>query len=140
MPRPRINVYISPEAAKLLTTVSAQRRASKASIVDAALAAFLSPQPEEPPQTALLKRLDRIDKQIDRLEEDLEIASETLALFIQYFMIVTPAVSDRDRAAAQAKGRERFDGFLRQVAKRIASGQMSTRDILMAAHTTEPEK
>ena len=46
---------------------------------------------------------------MNRLERDLGIATETLALFVRYFLTVTPPLPNTDQDAARALGRERFD-------------------------------
>lgn len=119
MRKPRINAHISHKAYKHLTEAAAPPGKSKAAIVDAALAAFLAPETDDRRDALILKRFDRIDQRLDRIEQDLVITSETLALFVRYFLTVTPQPSVRDRAGAQAKGRERFEQFLGQVIKRI---------------------
>lgn len=130
MRKPRINAYISHEVDKRLSEIAARPGVSKAAIVDAALAAFLSPDAEDRRDAVIIKRLDRIDGRLDRLERDLMITSETMALFIRYMLTVTPPVTDRDRQAMQAKGRERFAQFIDQVAKRLASGANLVADVV----------
>jgi hypothetical protein len=130
MRKPRLNAYISHKVDKRLNEIAARPGVSKAAIVDAALAAFLDPDDENRRDAAILKRLDRIDARLDRLEQDLTITSETLALFIRYMLTVTPPVSERDRSALQAKGRERFAQLLEQVARRVASGKTTASDVI----------
>ena len=130
MRKPRINAYISHEVYKRLSEIAARPGVSKAAIVDSALAAFLSPDGDERRDAVIMKRLDRIDNRLDRLERDVLITSETLALFVRYMLTVTPPVPERDRQATQAKGRERFGQFLEQVAKRVASGRRTVNDVL----------
>jgi len=131
MRKPRINAYISHAVHKRLSEVAARTGGSKAAIVDAALAAFLVPEDEDRRDATILKRVDRIDGRIERLEQDMMISSETLALFVRYFMTVTPSVSEQDRTTLQAKGRDRFEHFLEQVAKRIATGRRISEDVIV---------
>jgi hypothetical protein len=133
--KPRLNAYISCKVNKRLSEVASRPGVSKAAIVDAALAAFLDPDDEDRRDAAILKRLDRIDARLDRLEQDLTITSETLALFIRYMLTVTPPVPERDRSALQAKGRDRFAQFIEQVTKRIASGTSLAEEVIGSKST-----
>ncbi|MCY4599140.1 MAG: hypothetical protein OXF27_04395 [Acidobacteria bacterium] len=56
--------------------------------------------------------------------------SETLALFVRYFLVVTPPVSDDEQDAARALGLERFEYFVTQLAERIAGGRTLLNDVL----------
>jgi hypothetical protein len=69
------------------------------------------------------RRLDRLARQGERLERDLWIAAETVALFIRFWLRVTPPLPESAQAAAQAKGRQRFDSFLETLGRRLAKGQ-----------------
>src|SRR5215469_13782991 len=80
-------------------------------------------------EAAMARRLDRLTRQGERLERDLWIAAETLALFIRFWLTVTPPLPESAQAAAQAKGRERFDSFLETLGRRLAKGQSVLREV-----------
>lgn len=130
MAKPRINVHITREVWKQLDEMAKRPGVSKASIVDAALAAFLSPEADDRRDAAIIRRLDRTDRRLDRLERDLTVSAETLALYIRYYLTVTPPLSEQDQPAAQALGRERFDYFIEQLAKRLVSGKSLVTEVL----------
>ena len=67
--------------------------------------------------------LDQLTRQVDRLEPDLTVSVEALTLFIRFWLTVTPPLPDTAQAAAQAKGRERFDSFLQALGRRLSKGQ-----------------
>jgi hypothetical protein len=50
------------------------------------------------------RRLDRLSRQGARLERELWIAAETLALFIRFWLTVTPPLPEGAQVVAQAKG------------------------------------
>ena len=52
-----------------------------------------------------------------------------LALFVRFWLTVTPPTPDSAQAAAQAKGRERFEGFVQSLGRRLASGRSLVREI-----------
>ena len=55
--------------------------------------------------------------------------AETLALYVRFWLSITPPVPPDAHAAAQAKGRERFDGFVETLGKRLQKGQSFLREI-----------
>jgi hypothetical protein len=55
--------------------------------------------------------------QLDRVERDLSVTAETIALFVRYYLTITPPLPSGDQDAARALGRERFEMFVAQVGK-----------------------
>ena len=127
--RTRMNVYFPPELLRQLIDLADRKRLSRSSIVEAAVASFLSPDGADRTEAAFTRRLDRLSRQIQRLERDLSISTETLALFVRFWLSVTPQLSPDAQAAAQAKGRERFEGFVEALGRRLAQGRSLLRDI-----------
>ena len=70
------------------------------------------------------RRLDKLGRQIDTLDEDLAVLGETLSLFILIWLSSTPPLPENAQAAARAKGAERFEGFMQNLGKRLASGDL----------------
>jgi hypothetical protein len=70
-----------------------------------------------------------LTRQGECLERDLWVAAETLALFIRFWLTVTTPLPEGAQAAAQAKGRERFDAFLQTVGRRLAKGKSVLREL-----------
>jgi hypothetical protein len=124
-----MNVYFPPELLRQLIDLADRKRLSRSSIVEAAVTSFLSPDGADRTEAAITRRLDRLSRQIRRLERDLSIATETLALFIRFWLTVTPQLSAEAQAAAQAKGRERFEGFVEALARRLVQGRTLLHDI-----------
>lgn len=112
---------LSPEIARQLAELAIRRRASQAEIVEAALASFLSPDASERMEAALSRRIDRLVRQLEQVDLSVEIGNEALALFVRFWLTATPALPDGSGAAAQASGKERYDGFIRALARRIES-------------------
>jgi len=126
MAKPRINVHISQASWRTLDELTRRPGVSKASIVDAALQSFFAPEAAERRDDVILRRLDRLDGRLDRLERDLNVNAETLALFIRYYMTMTPPLPEQEREAAQALGKERFEYFIEQVTRRLASSETNS--------------
>ena len=74
-------------------------------VAEAAIASFLSPDASERHEVTLARRLDRITRQMERLERDVGISVETVALFIRFWLMATPSLPEQIQAAARAKGR-----------------------------------
>jgi hypothetical protein len=127
--RTRMNVYFPPELLRQLIDLADRKRLSRSSIVEAAVTSFLSPDGADRTEAAFTRRLDRLSRQIQHLERDLSIATETLALFVRFWLTVTPPLPADAQAAAQAKGRERFDGFVEALGRRLAQGHTLLHDI-----------
>lgn len=126
----RLCVYLSDPVDQRLAIAAKRPGASKSAITDAALGAFLSPERDDQRDAAIIRRLDRISRQIDRLERDQTIVSESLALFVRYYLTVTPPLPGADQDAARALGKERFEFFVTQLGRRLAGGKNMIRDVL----------
>ncbi|MFW7269931.1 CopG family transcriptional regulator [Gluconacetobacter sp. Hr-1-5] len=106
-----------------LADYAARKKVPQALIVETALASFLSPDGPERLEAALARRLDRMTRQLERMERRVTIANESLAVFVRYWLTSTPPLPDASLAAAQSKGRERYDGFIEAVGRRLARGK-----------------
>jgi hypothetical protein len=70
-----------------------------------------------------------LTRQVERLERHLTISNEALALFVRFWLTVTPPLPDTAQPAAQAKGRERYEGFVEALGRRLAKGQSLAQEI-----------
>ncbi|MCX5512877.1 CopG family transcriptional regulator [Kaistia algarum] len=125
----RMNVYFEPELLKKVEALALRRNVSKSAVIEAAVASFLSADASERLEAVFARRMDRIGRQIDGMDEDLAILGETLSLFIRFWMIVTPPLPDSAQASAKAKGTERFDGFLQTLGRKLATGDRFLKDL-----------
>jgi len=110
---------LSPEIAKQLAELAIRKRVSQAEIVETALTSFLSPDGSERMEAALGRRLDRIVRQVESLEHAVEVGNEALALFVRFWLTANPPQPDAGGAAAQAKGKDRYEGFVHTLARRL---------------------
>jgi Ribbon-helix-helix protein, copG family len=141
--RDRMNVYFPPELLKQIAELADRKKLSRSAIVEAAVASFLSPDGADRREAAFTRRLDRLSRQMQRLERDVGIAAETLALFIRFWLTVTPPLPNDAQAPAQAKGRERFEGFVEALGRRLQKGQSFLREIpddIIRPKPDEPNK
>lgn len=125
----RLSVYLEPDLLRELEAFAGQRGKSKSLVAEAAIASFLTPDAAERQEAAITRRLDQHTRAVERLERNLGIAIEMLALFIRFWLTTTPALPDEAQSAARAKGQERFAGFVAALGRRLAKGASFTREI-----------
>lgn len=138
--RTRYSVRLPDEMLKELDDFAERRRVPRAIIVETALASYLSPDGADQLETALARRLDRMSRELERLQRHSAITNETLALFIRFWLTHTPPLPDTAQAAAQAKGRERYEGFVEALGRRIARGKSLLDEITREIDSVEPGK
>lgn len=125
----RMNVYFEPELLKKVEALALRRNVSKSAVIEAAVASFLSADAAERLEAVFARRMDKIGRQIDGLDEDLAIVGEVLSLFIRFWLTVTPPLPDSAQASARAKGVERFEGFLQTLGRRLATGDRFLKEL-----------
>ena len=117
---------LSRETANQLADYAIRKRASQAEIVEAALLSFLTPDGSERMEAAFSRRMDRVLRQLENLDRSVEVGNEALALFVRFWLTANPPLPDAALAAAQAKGRERYEGFVEALARRLDAGERLT--------------
>jgi hypothetical protein len=110
---------LPPEVIDQLAEFALRKRVGQPDIVEAALRSFMSPDSSEQLEAALSRRLDRIDRHLGRLDEQTEITTEALALFVRFWLTANPPLPEAARAAAQAQANERYEGFVEALARRL---------------------
>ena len=121
--RDRLNLSLPVEMIGRINDLASRKRITRSAVVEAAVESFLSPDHADMQEAALTRRLDRLSRQVARLERDQRITTETLALFVRFWLTVTPPIPPEEQANAQAKGRERFEGFVETLGKRVQQGR-----------------
>jgi hypothetical protein len=138
--RIRTNVYFPPEVMRQLIDHADRKRISRSSIVEAAVTSFLSPDNADRMEAAITRRLDRLIRQVQRLERDTAIGTETLGLFIRVWMTATPSLPTDVNGAADAKGRERFENFVEVLGRRLSRGTSFLQEVpFESIRTPDPE-
>ena len=127
--RTRMNVYFDPDLLKQVKALSLRRKVSQSTIIEAAVASFLSGDSAEQLEAAMSRRLDRLGRRIDMLDEDLAVLGETVSLFVQIWLASSPPLPESAQAAARIKGAERFEGFMQTLGKRLATGDRFLKEL-----------
>ena len=125
----KISVYVDPDVTAMLADYAARRSQSQSMIAEAAIASFLSPDAAERREAAIGKRLDQLDRRMTRLERDVGIAVETLAVFVRFWVTTTPALPEPAAQAARAKAGERYESFVTALGRRLAKGPKLRQEV-----------
>jgi predicted transcriptional regulator len=128
---------LPPDLAGQLADYAGRKRVPQALVVETALSSYLSPDNSERMEAALGRRLDRLTRQAERLERHVTISNEALALFVRFWLTITPQSPETAQPAAQAKGRERYEGFVEALGRRLAKGQTLAQEV---SHDVIPER
>jgi len=133
MPSPkkkqRLSVYLEPSITKALADYAARRERPRSLVAEAAIASFVSPDAAERQEAAITKRLDQLDRRMTRLERDLGIAVEMLAVFVRHWLATNPPLPEPAQAAARAQAGERYDAFVATLGRRLAKGPKLRHEI-----------
>src|SRR3954467_14424998 len=139
--KPRIGVYLSEQMAARLAAAAKRPGASKSALVEAALAQFFGSD-DDSDNLAVDRRLSLMSRQLEKLDRDLRVVKETVALQARYQLAVTPPLPAAALRAACALGSERFDEFATQVGRRVQLGtslMQETMDRLGRKRDTRPD-
>ena len=127
--KPRHHLYLDDELTAKLDALASKPGTSKSAIVADALRAYLARRGAKELDDLLKVRLDRLTTQLGRMERDIQILLESLALFIRYQFTVTAPLPEAEQAAARAVAQDRYQAFIEQVGRRIAAGRTVGRDL-----------
>ena len=123
-PKCRHQLYLDEDITEKLETLAAKPGTSKSAILADAVKAWLTRRGTQELDDRFGHRLERISTQLGRLERDQQIMMESLALFVRYQLTINAPLPEPDKAA-RAVGRDRFQAFIDQVGRHIASGNRS---------------
>ena len=118
----RQNLYLDAEIIKALDVLVAGPGGNKSRLVNDALANWLARRTTSQVEDTFKVRLDRMSREQARVARDLEFLLESFALFVRYQLLITAPIPEADTVAL-AIGRDRFEKFIGQVGRQLASGK-----------------
>ncbi len=127
--RQRMNVYLPPELLQEIADLAARKKLSQSAIMEAAVTSFLSPDGADRREAAFARRLDKLTRQVQRLERNTRIMLETQSLFVRFWLTVTPPPPPEEQAAMQPKVQKRYEGFVEALGRRLQKGQSFLNEI-----------
>ena len=139
MAKQRISLYLDDGTAKNLTLAANRRKGAKSALVAEALDQYLNPERRRLLDEATLRRMDKISSNLSTVARDVAIATETLSLFVRYFLTITPPLPQSEQDAARALGRQRFEVFVAQVGRRLASDHRLVSEVLESIAEHNPD-
>ena len=78
-------------------------------------------------------------RDMERIERHVTISNEALAVFVRFWLISTPPLPDTALAAAQTKGRERYEGYVEALGRRLARGRKLADEVIRDVPTQSEE-
>ncbi|BAV65489.1 CopG family transcriptional regulator [Sphingobium cloacae] len=126
----QISVYLDPDVMAMLSDFAARREQSLSLIAEAAIASFLSPDDAQRREAVVAKRLDQIDRRLTRIERDVGISVEAMAVFVRFWLTTTPALPEPAAQAARAMAGKRYEAFITALGRRLAQGPKFRQEIV----------
>ena len=138
MSKKKYTLYLSLELARKFDA-TAKRNGAKSALVEEALKLSLSPQQVPGIDDALARRLNDFSKTLKTLERDLAIVTETLALYVRYFLTITPPLPSDEQEPAHLLGKERFQVFVAQIGRQLGTDQRLVSEVLETIAVQHPD-
>ncbi len=117
----KMTVRLTEELYDRLCTATDRPGVGKSMVVEAALERFLSAAPSA--EDVIGERFDDMGVRFDRLERDMRMVAETVALHARYHLAVLPPISQSRQREAVLLGDERFKVLAEQVDRRVRLSQ-----------------
>ncbi|MDT8760592.1 CopG family transcriptional regulator [Sphingomonas psychrotolerans] len=120
--RVRYQLFLPKATSDRLEALAAAPGATKSAILADAVTAWLNRRGASELEDHFALRLDRMSNALGRIERDGHVVLETLALFIRFELAIQAPLAEND-AAGRALARERFEAFVKQVGRAVATGR-----------------
>ena len=120
--RVRHQLFLPQSLSDRLEALGQRPGASKSAILADAVAAWLDRKGTSELDERFAMRLDRLTTALGRVERDGQVIMETLALFVRYELAIHAPLAEND-AAGRALAAKRFEAFVTQVGRTLASGR-----------------
>jgi predicted transcriptional regulator len=137
MSKKRYTLYISRPLARRFDLIAQQRNGAKSALVEEALRAVLEPQQHAGLEEGLARRLNELNRVVAGLRREMAVATETLAIFVRYFLTVTPPLPQDEQEPARLLGRERYQVLLTEVGRRVAENERLVAEVIATVPVTQ---
>ncbi len=122
MDKVRHQLFLPRPLSDRLEALAAKPGATKSAILVDALTAWLNRRGASELEERFSIRLDRLTRAIGRVDRDTYVILETLALFIRFELAIQTPLAENDQAG-RALGAKRFEAFVNQVGRQVATGR-----------------
>jgi hypothetical protein len=139
-PKIKLTVYVSRIVAEQLDFACKDKTKNKSKLTETALSQLLFPKAEDQLDAAMPRRLDRLTRDVGVINRHQQIVIESLGLFIRHYLITSLPLPPSEQQAAQAIGHQRFQRFIEQLGRRLASTTTFANEITehLASHSPRP--
>ena len=128
-PKIKLTVYVSRIVAEQLDFACKDRTKNKSKLTETALSQLLNPKAEDQLDSAMPRRLDRLTRDVGVINRHQQIVIESLGLFIRNYLVTSPLPPPSEQQASQAIGHQRFQRFVEQLGRRLASTNTFANEI-----------
>ena len=126
-PRNTIHPRIPPELAVRLKGYRALTGASESAVVEAALLKHLDLDSDA---ERILRRFDRLTRKIARVQREVEVNAEFMAVWAQMWLATTPLLAAAERDQGLRASAKRYEEMTAYVIKRLNGPKRLLTDIL----------
>jgi len=135
----RYSLYLPAPLARKFDLVAQQRHGSKSALFEEAMRASLEPERVPNLEEAIARSLNDLKKGVGGMARDLAVIAETLALYVRYYLTVTPPLPQSDHQSAQLLGKQRFQIFVAQIGRRLAGDHRFVSEVLKTVAVNNPD-
>ena len=118
----RIRARISPENAALLEVRARALGRSKSRVINDALKASFTFEHDDQRDARIIEKLEMMIRHNHRHSRDLNLHSETFALFLHFYFTMAPQISAVDRDVRAARGVGLMNQFIDQLGAKMRQG------------------
>jgi len=123
----KIHPYLPFDLHKEFKTYCKAKGLTESSVAESAIREYLDDSKDI---NLLYRRMDRMNRSLGRVERDLNISSEFLALFVQIWFAYTPQLPDSEKESAQRLSMKRYNNFVQHVVNSIGGGKKFIDDFV----------
>ena len=138
--RQRHALYLSEAMTHQLQAAAETHRVSKSAILERALLQYLAPQTNGASTNLHALQQETVMRSLNRLERDLAVGNELTAIFLRYFLMITPPLPASEHDAAQITGQLRFDQVIETIAARVRTDRALVARVMATLSMTETEQ
>lgn len=106
--------------------VASERGVTEGSVIEAALRGYLGKTEHE---EILLKKSDKISRQIDRLRRENKALFEMLSTYVRVYLTHTQEIPEQEKTQAELKATRKFARFMELVAKGLEDNKQFFDDL-----------
>ena len=133
----KVTVRLTEELYNRFAAATERPGVGKSMVVEAALERFLSVAPSI--EDTVGDRFDDMDEKLDRLEQNMRIMAETVALHARYHLSVMPPLPQARQQEAAHLGDERFKVLAEQVDRRVRQGRPLMQETIDRLDSSDSE-